>query len=331
MTKSLHAVEIGEHVYTDSSANSFGGWWRNRTIQSKISEQQAELSINSQELLAIYYTLCAFSSSLSGKNVLVHCDNMVAVSCIRKKGSFDCFRDNLTRCIFATAKENNFTIQCVWVKGKRNEKADFLSRKMTDFNPRLEWTIPKDDFDLYMKIIAAEPDVDLFAPHLNNKVDRYCSRMCDPHAFSIDAFTLNWSQFKAPYIFCPFRLLPSVLKKIDEDNVKNAVVIAPLHPSQAWFPRFMSMYRTPPLILPKSLRLYLPWNAKERHLLSEHLRLILGRLCSNFSSKRTSPQELHATFWTMDGMLVQLKGTTLVSSTGYPIVKKRKWTSLTYQ
>ena len=38
MTKSLHAVDIGEHVNTDSSAHSFGGWWRHRTIQSKFSE-----------------------------------------------------------------------------------------------------------------------------------------------------------------------------------------------------------------------------------------------------------------------------------------------------
>ena len=36
MTKSLHAVDISEHVYTDSSAHSFGGWWKDRTIQSKI-------------------------------------------------------------------------------------------------------------------------------------------------------------------------------------------------------------------------------------------------------------------------------------------------------
>ena len=241
MTKSLHAVDIGEHMYTDSSGHSFGGWWRHRTIQSKFSERQSGLSINTKELLAIFYTLCAFSSSLKGTNVLVHCNNTVAVSCIRKKGSSNPFRDSLTRCIFDTAKQNSFTIQCVWVKGQQNGKADSLSRKMTDFNPRLEWCIPQNNFNTYMNILGLEPDIDLFASHLTFKVDRYCSRMSDPHSFCIDAFTLNWSQFKQPYIFLPFRILSAILKKIQDDNVRNTIVVAPLHPSQAWFPKFMSM------------------------------------------------------------------------------------------
>ena len=197
-----------------------------------------------------------------------------------KKGSSDPFRDSLTRRIFDTAKQNSFTIQCVWVQGRQNGKADGLSRKMTDFNPRLEWCIPQKDFNTYMNILGLEPDIDLFASHLTFKVDRYCSRMSDPHSFCIDAFTLNWSQFKQPYIFPPFRILSTILKKIQDDDVRNAIVVAPLHPSQAWFPKFMSMCRTPPLLLPKGLarKLYLPWNEKEKHPLSQHLRLILGRL-----------------------------------------------------
>ena len=81
----LHAIEIGEDVYSDSSGHSFGGWWRHKTVQSKFSEKQAALSINTKELLAIFYTLCAFKHDLQSKNVLVHCDNTLAVSCIRKK------------------------------------------------------------------------------------------------------------------------------------------------------------------------------------------------------------------------------------------------------
>ena len=62
----MHAVVISEHVYSDSSGTAFGGWWRDRTVQSKFSETQAGLSINTKELLAIYYTLSTFSADLRG-------------------------------------------------------------------------------------------------------------------------------------------------------------------------------------------------------------------------------------------------------------------------
>ena len=84
LTKYLHAVEITQHVYTDSSGGAFGGCWNEHTIQSKFNELQAGLSINTKELLAIFYTLSSFGTYLQGEHVLVHCDNTVSVSCIKK-------------------------------------------------------------------------------------------------------------------------------------------------------------------------------------------------------------------------------------------------------
>ena len=51
VTRSLHAVEISQHVFTDAGLGAFGGCWGDRTIQSKFTEQQAGLSINTKELL----------------------------------------------------------------------------------------------------------------------------------------------------------------------------------------------------------------------------------------------------------------------------------------
>ena len=84
LTRYLHAVEITQHIYTYSSGGAFGGCWNERMIQSKFSELQVGLSINTKELLAIYYTLSAFGGYLQGEHVLVHCDNTVSVSCIKK-------------------------------------------------------------------------------------------------------------------------------------------------------------------------------------------------------------------------------------------------------
>ena len=96
LMKYLHAVEITQHIYTNSSGGAFGGCWNERAIQSKFSELQAGLSINTKELLAICYTLSAFGADLQGEHVLVHCDNTVSVSCIKKCGSRDPLRNKLT-------------------------------------------------------------------------------------------------------------------------------------------------------------------------------------------------------------------------------------------
>lgn len=40
------------------------------------------------------------------------------------------------------------------------------------------------------------PEIDLFASRINIKCDRYCSWHRDPEAFRVDAFTLEWTNFK---------------------------------------------------------------------------------------------------------------------------------------
>ena len=62
-TRSLHEVAI-THVFSDSGSTAFGDCWNEKTIQSKFSENQANLPINMKELLSIYYTLSAFGSDL---------------------------------------------------------------------------------------------------------------------------------------------------------------------------------------------------------------------------------------------------------------------------
>ena len=128
LKRSLHVVDISQHVYTDSSGVSFGGCWKNRLIQSKFSEKQAGLSINTKELLAIYYTLSAFGAELKGEAVLVHCHNTVSVSCIKKKGSRDPLRNLITKKIFHIAQVNSFSLSITWVTGHFNKHADYLSR-----------------------------------------------------------------------------------------------------------------------------------------------------------------------------------------------------------
>lgn len=79
-------------------------------------------------------------------------------------------------------------------------------------------------------------DVDLFATHINAKCNKFVSWFPDPFAFTIDAFTLNWSEFYF-YAFPPFILITKVLRKIIDDKTEGILAV-PRWPAQPWFSFF---------------------------------------------------------------------------------------------
>ena len=56
------------------------------------------------------------------------------------------------------------------------------------------------------------PHVDLFATHLNHKLELYVSPVQDPNAWDIDALNINWTGFTG-YAYPPTALLHRVIKK----------------------------------------------------------------------------------------------------------------------
>ena len=242
MTRSLQPIEPTAHVYSDSSNHSFGGSYLHHSISSKFSSEQAGLSINNKELLAIYYTLSAFASELSHKNVLHFVDNKMAYYCIVNKGSSCPFRDRITRKIFDVAKSHNFTLQCSWLSTHENKTVDRLSR-LEVRNPRTEFAIPSDLLHTCItRLVNWVPDIDLFASFLNHKFPRHCSWKRDPSAYRCDAFTLNWSNYKC-FIHSPYSCLRRALKWVEDQNVQNCLVLAPLFLSMHWFSTLMQMAR----------------------------------------------------------------------------------------
>ena len=103
MKRSLHTPKITACTFSDSSCHSFGGTFLHYTISSKISEEQAKLSINNKELLAIYYTLSAFGQHLKNESVLHSSDSRSSVFTVNNKGSNDPFRDKITKKIYEVA------------------------------------------------------------------------------------------------------------------------------------------------------------------------------------------------------------------------------------
>ena len=112
--------------------------------------------------------------------------------------------------------------------------------------------------------IFDRPDIDLFASKHNYQLTRYASWTPDRNSYAIDAFVLNWGDFYA-YCFCPFSVIPDVLKEI-KDDAARVIVILPFWPTQAWFPKMTHMLINKPILLPRMRKLLtLPLDPTKTH------------------------------------------------------------------
>ena len=83
---SLAQVSPGLDFWSDASDVGWGAHLSSLTASGLWDSDQASLSINARELLAIKEGLLHFRSSLVGKNVAVFCENSTAMSYLRKEG-----------------------------------------------------------------------------------------------------------------------------------------------------------------------------------------------------------------------------------------------------
>ena len=72
----------------------------------------------------------------------------------------------------------------------------------------------------------------------------------DPAAFACDAFSLSWRHFKA-YAFPPFCLIPRVLVHVKRGKPRRILLVAPVWPSQSWYPTLLEMSVDRPILLPR--------------------------------------------------------------------------------
>nr|CAH7712335.1 unnamed protein product [Callosobruchus chinensis] len=75
----------------------------------------------------------------------------------------------------------------------------------------------------------------------------YVSWGPDPDSFGVDAFTLDWSDYYF-YAFPPFSLINRVVSKIKTDKA-TGILIAPDWPTLPWYPIFLSLITTDPIVL----------------------------------------------------------------------------------
>ena len=137
-----------------------------------------------------------------------------------------------------------------------------------------EWILQKTLLSHAFGELQFIPEIDLFASRINCQFPQYVAYRPDPGAVAIDAFSIPWTELKF-YAFPPFSVIPSLLKKIQEDKAEGICVL-PNWSTQPWFPKAMQMATKSPVKLKacKTL-LSLPNQPEQTHPLHRKLDLLV--------------------------------------------------------
>ena len=247
----------------ECSGVSSGGTW---------TEVEATNHINFLEMLAVFFGLQTFAKDKKNTHIRIRCDNTAAVNIINNMGrshSDEC--NKLAKTIWEWCISKSIWISLAHILGKQNFIADFESRR----NQReSEWMLNNSLLSVALESFEFAPEIDLFASRINAQFHKYVSYRPDPHAFAIDAFTLNWGELKF-YAFPPFSLIAAVLSKIQNEGGEGICVL-PDWSTQSWYTKAFQIMRKPPVRLkaiPDLLRL--PSHSMEQHPIWTKLNLLV--------------------------------------------------------
>ena len=170
--------------------------------------------------------------------------------------------------------------------GSVNVEADAALR---EFSVRTEWMLRKNVFRQITRHFYV-PQIDLFASRQNYQVPLYVSCLPDPGASAVDAFQLDWSQWKS-FIHPPVVLLPRILQKVRDDKA-TALLVAPNWPGQPWYPQIRLMLVDIPYPLPKEKTLLsLPFDQEAVHPLWRSLDLTEWPISGKPTKQQDSQRE----------------------------------------
>lgn len=249
-------------LFSDASKKGWGAYNETEDIRTggKWSLTEQESHINILELKACQLCLHTFCKNRDNIHVRIYMDNTTSCAYISKFGGRTLELDTMAREIWFWCMERHIFLSAAHVPGKDNCEADAESRTENDDT---EWSLDTNIFNTIRETFP-ELTVDLFASRLNNKLPKYVSRRPDPNAFAIDAFSLTWNN-GFYFMFPPFSLLPRILQKIEEDKA-SALLIAPLWPTQSWWPSLLHLVAGQCYKLPNTRKiLHLPHKPGQQH------------------------------------------------------------------
>ena len=281
---------MNRRIETDSSLMGYGGFDVTNEMEfSGIWGTEDKLHhINFLELKAAFVCLKHFCHMVRNEHIYLFMDNTVAIKYISKMGGRKSKLNELAKQIWEWCEIRNIWLSVFHIPSHMNFRADRLSRlKNTNTcsvsklkkkcHDDMEWALEQ---EIYQRISdkMGHSEVDLFASAKNNKHKLYISYIPDYGAIAVNAFSILWN-YKLHYAFPPFSIIGRVLQKMCEDKAE-LILVAPLFPSQPWFPQILQQISGPSFVLPKTAQiLYLP-GTKRKHRLTT-MRLGAFKLSGN--------------------------------------------------
>ena len=236
-------------VTTDSSGSGWGGFTSQDEEASGFwTDAESELHINVLETLAVIFCFQCFFRHVQDVSILVRSDNTTTVSYINHLGGVHApeISDQIIK-LYEFCLERNISIKATYLKGKKNTRADSLSRRVRDHC----YSLPLHSFHQICSFFRIFPEVDLFASRLNAKVKMFFSYGPDPEASGFEAFSQVWPC--KVYAFPPIMLIGKFLSRFIASTSSDGILILPFWPTQPYFPSLLEVLFQQPLFFPAAL------------------------------------------------------------------------------
>ncbi|XP_070181208.1 uncharacterized protein [Littorina saxatilis] len=233
------------NLFTDASLSGWGAHLADQTASGVWNVSQTSWHINVLELEAVALGLRAFLPLLEDSHVKVHTDNMTVAAYLNRQGGTrsQVLSDSACR-LLTWCSLHNILLSVVYLKGTLNVLADALSRGNKILHS--EWTLSHQALERLWAQVS-KPPIDLFATRYSTRLPLFVSPFPDPQAWGVNALEMDWTNLQA-YAFPPFCLLGKVIRKAELEG-PALVLVAPLWPSQHWYPDLVRMAVRPPIPL----------------------------------------------------------------------------------
>jgi hypothetical protein len=124
----LWSTSVDMHMYTDASGRGIGGVCGDLWFLDYLTPAEQSRSIAWRDLLAVVVACRSWGDFLTGRRLLLFCDNESVVSIVNSGDSKCPLVMTLVRSLFYIAVKFNFDIRLQHVAGVDNTAADLLSR-----------------------------------------------------------------------------------------------------------------------------------------------------------------------------------------------------------
>ncbi|XP_060804898.1 uncharacterized protein LOC132902730 [Amyelois transitella] len=216
-----------KEIFSDASLTGWGAYCDGKRANGNWKDSERNLHINQLELIAAFLAIKSFLREEKDCAILLRVDNTTAISYINRMGGIQYpHLSNISRQIWQWCETRNIWLFASYINTRDNKEADEESRRI---NPDIEWELSTSAFGQITEAFG-EPEIDLFASRSNAKSDLYVSWKQDPDAMTVDAFTVDWSNYYF-YAFPPFALLLKCIRKIIDDEAEG-ILVFPYWPSQ---------------------------------------------------------------------------------------------------